>query len=147
MSRTRRSIVVIALALLGAATARPVFAGDPTGIWLTKDRGAKVRVADCGGALCGTIVWLQNAIDPSTGEPVTDKDNPDPSKRGRPLLGVSVIVGMKPSGTPGRWTGHIYNADNGKTYRGSILLQDAARLKVEGCLLVFCGSETWSRTE
>jgi uncharacterized protein (DUF2147 family) len=135
------------LLLLGLASVGPAIAGDPIGLWLTKDRDAKVRVADCGGVLCGTVVWLKDPIDPATGKPVADKHNTEAAKRTRPLMGVEVVIGMKPSETPDKWAGHIYNTDDGKTYRGSIALQDATTLKVEGCVLAFCESEIWTRTE
>jgi uncharacterized protein (DUF2147 family) len=106
-----------------------------------------VRVADCAGALCGTIVWLRDPIDPATGHPVADKKNADRALRSRPLMGVQVILEMKPSGTPDKWTGHIYNSDDGKTYRGNIALQNPTTLKVEGCVMAFCEAELWTRTE
>ena len=106
------------LAFAPSADARDAF-----GLWLTKDRDAKVRVSDCGGSLCGTIVWLSQPIDKETGRPVTDKMNADPARRSRPMIGVR-IFGMQPAGS-NRWTGSIYNADDGKTYTGSVELLDA----------------------
>ena len=70
-------VAAIAALALGLVTTSPAIAGDPRGDWLTKDRDAKVRVADCDGGLCGTVVWLKDAIDPATGKPVADKHNVD----------------------------------------------------------------------
>ena len=117
---------------------------DALGLWLTKDRDAKVRVTDCGGSLCGTIAWLAAPIDKETGKPSTDKMNPDPSRRARPLVGVR-IFGMQPVG-PNRWSGPIYNADDGKTYHGNVELLGPNELKIEGCLGPFCDHEIWVRT-
>jgi uncharacterized protein (DUF2147 family) len=118
--RTVGRVAALAGLALGLVTIGSAVAGDPMGLWLTKDRDAQVRVADCAGVLCGTIVWLKDPIDPTTGKPVTDKQNVDRAQRSRPLMGGPVILDMKPSGTPDKWTGHIYNSDDGKTYRGSI---------------------------
>jgi uncharacterized protein (DUF2147 family) len=126
------------------AWASPAQARDPLGLWLTKDRDAKVRVTDCGGSLCGTIVWLADPIDKETGKPATDKLNPDPSRRNRPMIGVR-IFGMQPAGT-NRWSGPIYNADDGKTYSGSVELLDPNSLKIQGCFGPFCNYEIWTRT-
>jgi uncharacterized protein (DUF2147 family) len=54
---------------------------------------------------------------------------------------------MKPSGAD-KWTGQIYNAKDGKTYSGSMTVQGASALKLEGCVLggLICRSETWTRT-
>jgi uncharacterized protein (DUF2147 family) len=123
----------------------PARAEGPRGIWLTKDADAHVRIADCGGALCGTIVWLKDPIDDATGRPMLDKHNPDPVKRNRPILGISVMYGMRPSG-PGKWSGHFYNSDDGKTYVGNLLVLDRSTVKVEGCLII-CMGETWHRVD
>lgn len=138
---------VIASTLLGLATALPAFAGDPTGLWLTEKGDARVRVGRCGGALCGSIVWLKAPNDPATGKPSTDENNPDPTKRTRPLLGIHIVFGMKPSGTPDKWMGRFYNPDDGKTYEGRLSLIEATSLRAEGCLAVFCSGETWTRVK
>jgi uncharacterized protein (DUF2147 family) len=119
-------------------------AADPCGTWLTKDADARVRVASCGSGWCGTIVWLKQAIDPATGKPAVDDKNRDETRRGRPILGLQILIGLRPSG-PNRWSGKIYNPDDGNTYDGNILLEDRNRLRVEGCLLALCDSEIWSR--
>ena len=144
MPGSRSAIIATAIAALLATTA-PGSARDALGLWMTKSRDAKVRVSDCGGALCGTIVWLAQPIDPQTGRPVTDRSNPDPSKRNRPMIGVR-IFGMQPA-SPSKWSGSIYNAEDGKTYSGNIELLDANALKVEGCLGPFCDHEIWARTK
>ena len=116
---------------------------DPSGVWLTEAGDAKVQVAPCGNALCGTIVWLKQPNDPATGKPQVDDKNPDPAKARRPVLGLNLFVGMKPDGS--QWSGRIYNADDGKTYASTVSLQGGKALKIEGCLLMFCGSETWKK--
>ena len=73
-------------------------------MWLTQTGNSRIRVADCGGALCGTIIWLKEPNDPDTGKPKTDKNNSDASKRSRPLIGVQIVLGMKPAGAD-KWTG------------------------------------------
>ena len=116
----------------------------PTGVWLTQKGDAQVRVAPCGGALCGTIVWLRDPIDPETGRPVADKHNPDPARRASPMLGTQIMFGMRPSGAD-RWSGHFYNGEDGKTYEGNLVLLGPQSVKVEGCLIGICMGETWQR--
>ena len=86
----------IAVALIAPA---PAHAADPLGTWFTGDKKGKVRITNCGGALCGTLVWLKEPIDPDTDRPKIDKNNADASKKTRPLLGVPIVLDMKPSGT------------------------------------------------
>jgi uncharacterized protein (DUF2147 family) len=131
----------IGLALLSSAA----LAGAPEGTWLSQDGGTKVRLSDCGGKLCGTVVSLNEPIDRSAGKPKTDKHNPDQAKRARPLIGLQVANGLAPSG-PDKWSGLIYNADDGRTYRASFKVQSESTAKVEGCvLMVLCKAHTWTR--
>jgi uncharacterized protein (DUF2147 family) len=123
---------------LAALLAGPALAADPTGNWLVKDQTAVIRIAPCGGAYCGTIAW--------TSEPGLDENNPDPSKRNRPIVGTQILLAMTPASAD-RWDGQIYNPQNGKTYSGHINLVSPDVLRVEGCLLVFCGGENWTRTK
>ncbi|NVN88684.1 MAG: DUF2147 domain-containing protein [Rhodopseudomonas sp.] len=135
--------IAAGLIALAAFTAAANADSDPSGVWLTQAGDAKVQVAPCGNALCATIVWLKQPLDPATGRPVVDDKNPDPAKARRPVLGLNLFVGMKPA--DGKWSGRIYNADDGKTYASTVSLVGAKALKVEGCVLMFCGSETWKK--
>ncbi len=123
-------------------------AADPNGNWLTENGAAKVHIASCGDAICGTIVSLKEPNDPATGRPKLDKNNADAGKRNRPVVGIQIVLGMKPSGTPNKWTGQVYNAEDGKTYTGNLTLQDANTIKLEGCILggLVCKAQTWKRT-
>ena len=142
------------LALLFAATAATLVfavsdsarAAEPNGTWVTEGGKSRVRIADCGGAICGTIVALQEPNDPATGKPKTDKNNADAAKRNRPMIGVQIVLGMKPNGA-NRWSGQVYNAEDGKTYSGNVTLTGANSLKLEGCALggLVCKSQTWTR--
>ena len=143
MIRTDIAFASIALAGLLSATS-PACAQSAAGVWLTKDQDAHIRIGDCGGSVCGTIVWLKEPIDKATGKPATDEHNPDVAKRSRPLMGVQVMYGMKPAG-PGKWTGHLYNADDGKTYEGSLTVLGSNSVHVEGCVMGLCGGEDWQR--
>src|SRR6185295_1705301 len=102
----------IAMILCGSLA--PAFGADLKGNWLTEEGKATIRIADCGGALCGTIETLKEPNDPATGQPKTDKNNADPSKRCRRMVGVQIVLGMKPAGTD-QWKGQVYNAEDGKT--------------------------------
>ena len=118
---------------------------DVGGIWLTQAGDAKVRVGRCGGGLCGTVLWLRDPIDSATGRPQVDDKNEKPALRRRPIIGLSLFIGMRIVG-PNKWSGRIYNADDGKTYGSTVTLQEADKLDVQGCVGSLCGSETWSRS-
>jgi uncharacterized protein (DUF2147 family) len=109
---------VSALALTVLVSAGTALA-DPRGLWLAQD-GARVRVSSCGKGLCATIASTKSRIDPTTGASWTDKNNPDPGKRNRPLVGVEVL-GSTTQDEPGKWSGWLYNTDNGQTYTGHLI--------------------------
>jgi uncharacterized protein (DUF2147 family) len=141
-----RSVAMLAT-VLACGSPGGAFAADPMGTWNTEDGKAVIRIANCGGALCGTIVALKEANDPDTGRPKTDRNNADASLRARPMIGVQIVLAMKPSGTANKWSGQVYNAEDGKTYSGNITLQDANTIKLEGCILggLVCKASTWTR--
>ncbi len=145
MSR-RFGIVIATLAMLLAGTpAKAEVHGGPDGIWLTQAGDAKIRVSRCGAGICGVIVWLKEPIDPLTGKPQIDDKNPNPALAKRPVIGLSLFSGMRPTG-PNQWAGRIYNADDGKTYASKIAVTGPAGLRVEGCVGALCGGEDWTRS-
>jgi uncharacterized protein (DUF2147 family) len=119
---------------------------DPGGTWLTQGGTSRIRIDRCGGALCGTIVWLKEPNDRETRRPKTDKNNADAAKRNRRLLGVPIVLGMKPAGG-NKWTGQVYNADDGKTYSGNLQEQGPNALRLEGCAMggLICKGQNWTR--
>ncbi|MEH2481852.1 uncharacterized protein (DUF2147 family) [Nitrobacteraceae bacterium AZCC 2146] len=141
-----RSAVMIALlgALFAAPAAKAQSGDEATGTWQTQAGDARVRVSKCGGGLCGAVVSLRDKIDPNTGKPPIDDKNPDPAKAKRSMIGVQLFIDMRPAG-PNRWSGQIYNADDGKTYASNVSVAGPDTLKVEGCVGAFCGGENWTR--
>jgi uncharacterized protein (DUF2147 family) len=131
--------------LIAFATTGSALAADATGTWLTEGGKSRIKIADCGGALCGTIVWLKEPND-EAGKPKTDKNNPDAARKAKPLIGTQIVLGMKPSGA-NKWAGQVYNAEDGKTYSGNITLNGDSALQLQGCALggLLCKSQTWTR--
>lgn len=139
---SRSAFVFAVLATLCCAPSAS--AQDASGTWLTQAGDARVRVSRCGGGICGVIVWLRDPTDSATGQPATDSKNPNPALARRPMIGLPLFSGMHATG-PSRWSGQIYNADDGSTYASNIALTGADTLRVEGCLGALCGGETWTR--
>ncbi len=133
---------LVAAIVLGCVAAGPALA-DPTGVWLDKD-GWTVRIHACGQALCAAIAGTHPPLDPSTGRAWTDKNNPDASRRDRPLVGVQVLFDMHPNG-PGKWSGTLYDSDRGRTYAGNLIELGADRIRIEGCMIMLCGGEELRR--
>ena len=135
----------VVLSLIFASAPAPATAEEYFGTWLTANSDAHIRVAKCGKAICGNVVWLKDPIDAKTGQPQADDKNPDPAKRKNKIVG-SRIFAMEQDNT-GSWTGGIYNSDDGQTYRGRLSPRGNDELEVQGCAGSLCGSEVWTRVK
>lgn len=116
-------------------------AAEPIGEWRVASGDADIRIDDCDGALWGVIAWEK--------EPGgVDSNNPDPAQRTRPVLGMPVLLSMRPT-KPGLWEGEVYNAENGKTYASRMSLTSPDVLRIEGCVVfgIICGGENWTRVK
>ena len=143
--------ILIAFVWLALATLPAAFAEDaasPIGTWVTGKGGAHIQIKDCGGKLCGTIVWLKNPLD-KNGKDSVDSKNPDPSLRTRKLLGLTMLSGFAhDSDDSNVWSGgEIYNPSNGKTYSCKLTMQTPSTLLVRGYvgLSIFGETQTWTR--
>lgn len=75
-----------------------------------------------------------------------DARNPDPARRHRSLLGITLLQGCHYD--DGAWTdGTIYDPNIGKTYACILRLKSANALEVRGYvgLSLFGRTETWTR--
>jgi uncharacterized protein (DUF2147 family) len=128
---------VLALTLIAA----PALAAEPvTGTWLTDAKGGIVEIAPCGARLCGRLAKVLAAPK----GPLTDRNNPDPSLRARPLVGLPVLTGFAAEGEVWRGTG--YDPKAGKSYATTLQRLGPNTLKVKGCVLGFlCRSAIWTR--
>lgn len=145
------------LAALGTARAQ---AAEVFGVWLTEAQDAHVEIYRCTdpalGAVCGRVVWIKDAVNPDRSpapsiEGVHDVYNPDPALRSRKLLGLDFMWDFKPDpNKPGAYyDGHIYNAQDGKTYSAKISLKSDDVLVLRGYVLItlFGESEVWTRVK
>jgi uncharacterized protein (DUF2147 family) len=120
------------------------FADDPTGVWVMTNGKVTVKVSACGQGLCGRIVGLKKPLD-KNGNPKLDKENPDPALRSRPVIGISLLHDMKPSGD-GEWRGAIYNPDDGRTYNATMSIEGSV-MKVKGCVMIICKTRQFMRVQ
>ncbi|WP_421694043.1 DUF2147 domain-containing protein [Aestuariivirga sp.] len=141
LKRTTLALAFLSLPLAGSAMAQ-----GPEGTWTMSDGKVTVKVDQCGGNLCARIVALKEPISKIDGKPKVDRENPDPAKRKRPLIGLSILIGMKPAGE-NLWQGAIYNPDDGNTYSATVK-NSGSQMKVKGCVAsVFCKTNTFVRKD
>ena len=151
--------LVLLWPVLALAEARPPEA--IAGFWQTEGDEAVIQIRVEGHDFPGTIVWLAEdhypADDPRGmgGQIVVDRDNPDPAKRNRPLIGLTLLKNLDyhvssndPDNAEARWiNGRIYDSERGKWYDCNLWLADADHLKVHGYIGVplLGKTTTWTR--
>ena len=112
------------------------------GVWMLDSGKVTVRIMPCGASLCGAIVGLAKPLT-KDGQPKVDRKNPNEALRNRPLMGLKILANMKPAGE-NRWSGTIYNADDGRTY-SSYMNLSGSNMKVKGCVGPFCKTMVFVR--
>lgn len=137
MMRALAAGMALGLALAsGPASAQK--AEDALGVWLNPDNGSNVEFYKCGAGVCGKIVKV-------TDGQKTDDKNPDPAKRNRPIVGLVIMQGATKSGD-NKWSGTLYNRENGKSYSGTLTVKDKNTLDLSGCVAaILCKTVTWTR--
>lgn len=137
-----RTILIAGLLALFASTASAASyqANDISGIWQTQS-GGYLQIYKAGGAYEGKVVGSKD------GKSRVDENNPDKSRRGRRLLGVVVLRGLKSEGDGSYGGGSIYDPSNGKTYKAKATLKGPDTLDARGYIgfSLLGKTQTWHR--
>jgi len=149
---TLRLLVLFALApfeTLQAAPPPP--AASPEGRWITTDNQATVEITLVDHRLVGRIVALTEPLypsdDPDAGKVKFDRENPEPARRARPILGLPVLEGLV-LGDNGRWEGGtVYDPEIGRTYSCKLRVTEKGTLDIRGYwgISLFGRTEVWTR--
>lgn len=140
------ALIACCAGMVPASYAGATSADAVTGHWFTKDDKSVVEIFQCGETFCLKIVWLKEPLE-DDGSPKIDKNNPDPSLRNVPIVGL--VIGSGFQYADGVWkNGSIYDPDNGKTYSCKLSL-DGDTLNVRGYIGVslFGRTEQWKRKD
>jgi uncharacterized protein (DUF2147 family) len=128
-------------------------ADDILGMWYNGEKDARIEIAKCGEKYCGTVVWLkepdypEGSKDGIPGSPKTDHNNPDPSLRKTPIIGLRIVHDFSFAGGNVWKDGKVYDPKNGKTYKGRMTLVSPAQLDLRGYIgISLIGrTTTWTR--
>ena len=107
----------LALALALLPVAAPVFADEAPAPplateWRNPSNSVQVRIDECGGQLCGTVIWA------------SAKAQADARKGGTEnLVGTRLFRDLNPAGD-GKWSGKVFVPDIRKTFSGTITFAD-----------------------
>jgi uncharacterized protein (DUF2147 family) len=122
-ARTQAATTVATATPVAEPVQPPSPVAEPVGMWVTEKKEGHVRIEECGSYLCGY------SVDSRT------RQNKE-----------KVLINMKPSGS--KWSGKIYDPKSGSTYSSTIAMKGKDGLRVQGCAFggMFCGGQTWTRT-
>ncbi len=119
-----------------AASAQPSPKQSQThGIWVNPYDNVKVETGDCGGKLCGWVVWAT---------PEAEQDARDGGVQ--KLVGTELLQDYRQTGG-NRWQGRVFVPDMGRTYYSTITRQESGALRISGCILggLICKSQLWRK--
>jgi uncharacterized protein (DUF2147 family) len=155
MNKNFLGILALGVACLFSSAAHAQNQDAIVGKWLNQEKEAQIEIAPCGGKYCGKIIWLQEPNYPPQDpkgmgdKPKVDRENPDPAKKGRPILGLNLVWGFTFAGE-NRWEGgFIYDPRDGKTYKCKMTLETPDHLKVRGFIGISLIGKTnhWTRVK
>lgn len=129
--------------LFSASYALAAETPDPTGLWLTENKRAVVKIDRCGNSICGNIAWIIE------GGMQKDIKNPDPAKRDTPMCGLPILYNFvqNPKNAKVWESGHIYKADEGDTYNATVSVTSPNELYLRGYIgIPLIGkTQTWTK--
>lgn len=139
------TLTLCAVSLISRAQSTACIAGT----WTNDDASARILVYETkSGNYAGKIVWLKEPN--HEGKPKTDLRNPDEKLRSRPIMGLVILKGFKPSDDKVFDDGSIYDPKNGKTYDCKMTCLDGGKkLSIRGYMgISMIGrSAVWSRVK
>jgi uncharacterized protein (DUF2147 family) len=138
-------------ALLGLASSIAFAQMSPVGLWRTIDDETKtekslVRITEAGGVMTGKV---EKIADPAKANANCDKCTDE--RKDKPVLGMTILRGVKPSSEAGTWEGgDILDPNNGKIYKVRMKPIDGGKqMEVRGFIgVALLGrTQTWVRVE
>ena len=116
MPYERQALRVAALAAVLLSSAPALAAGDPQGVWMNDTGRGAIEIKDCGGKLCGHVVWVKDTAADAKG-------------CGRQIIGDLVSESSGVWGGDDAW---IYSPEKKKNYNVEITPLADGTLKVKG---------------
>jgi uncharacterized protein (DUF2147 family) len=135
--RRALATATVLLACLGSLLASANVNSDAAvmGEWINPHGSVRVRTEDCGGKLCGHVVWASS-------EAIADARDSGTAN----LIGTQLLSDYRllPSG---RWSGRVFVPDMGRSFSSTIVPLGGTALQISGCILggLICKSQVWKR--
>ena len=138
----------VALFIAGVSTSAFADSMSPVGAWNTIDDETNkpksvVRITEKDGVISGTVVKI---VDPAKQDSKCDECADDDPRKGKPVIGMTILTGLKKTGENVYDGGQILDPKNGKTYNAKVTVIDGGKkLEMRGSILFFGRTQTWIR--
>jgi uncharacterized protein (DUF2147 family) len=133
--RIAAPVILGATVIVAPSSAAAPRASGWEGIWRNQADSVRIRVARCGGGLCGTVVQASAKAQADAAAGGTDR-----------LVGTQLFEDFRRE-DDGMWYGRVYVPDIGQSFDGTIEQVDRDTIVGTGCLFAGfgCKSQTWKR--
>ncbi len=121
---------------------------SPVGTWNTIDDETNqpkslVPITEKDGVISGTV---EKIVDPAKQDSKCDECASDDPRKGKPVIGMTILTGLKKEGDNVYGGGEILDPKNGKTYNAKVTVIDGGKkLEMRGSILFFGRTQTWIR--
>lgn len=123
---------------------------SPIGAWNTIDDEtgkpkSVVRITEKDGVISGVV---DKIFDPAKQDSKCDECASDDPRKGKPVIGMTILTGLKKDGENVYSGGTILDPANGKTYKAKVTVIDGGKkLEMRGSVLFIGRTQTWIRVE
>lgn len=145
----KNKITLLSALAVAIFASHSVFAAmTPVGLWKTIDEDTNeaksyVRITQNNGVLSGKV---ETILDPAKQQDRCSEC--DAEKKDQPILGMTIITGVKDEGDNVWGDGEILDPTNGKTYTLQLTPQEEGNtLEVRGYIGFFYRNQYWVRVE
>ena len=150
MRRSSLSLYFIALLATGPSLAAATDPMSPVGAWTTIDDETKkpksvVRISEKDGVLSGAI---EKILDPAKQDSKCEECADDDPRKGKPVLGMTILTGLKKESENVYGGGRVLDPNNGKTYNARVtVIEGGKKLEMRGSILFIGRTQTWIRAD
>ncbi len=144
------SRLCIAMFVAGVSISALADPMSPVGAWNTIDDETKkpkstVRITEKDGVISGTV---EKIVDPAKQDSKCDKCAADDPRKGKPVIGMTILSGLKKEADNVWAGGSILDPNNGTTYAAKVtVIEGGKKLEMRGSFLFIGRTQTWIRAE
>jgi uncharacterized protein (DUF2147 family) len=144
------SRLCIALFVAGVSMSALADPMSPVGTWNTIDDETKkpksvVRITEKDGVISGTV---EKIVDPAKQDSKCDECASDDPRKGKPVIGMTILTGLKKESDNVYSGGTILDPNNGKTYNAKVtVIEGGKKLEMRGSILFIGRTQIWIRVE